>query len=220
MKTKMKKLLLIIVGTMIFSGCATLQAKREVLPDNIFSCTNPGLMLKLDEGFEYKGMFKKDKSGQARNSEKIGFSEQEFHAWYNKKDNKFLVILFKRMVSQGWYWIPGKEFNKKSVIQIKREKLSGNNWKTGLWTASVKNWVYNKFLSIGIELNGNYFSKLWVRNFGEQMQVRITYFENIDDTDIRRKTPNMVSSGFLREHEKKFIEEFNKRADAAITFIK
>jgi len=52
------------------------------------------------------------------------------------------------------------------------------------------------------------------------MQVRISYFENIDDTDIRRKTPKMVSSGFLREHEKKFIEEFNKRADAAITFIK
>ena len=177
-------------------------------------------MLKLDEGFEYKGMFKKDKFGKARSSDKIGFSKKEFHAWYNKKDNKILVILFKRMVSQGWYWIPGKEFNKKSVIQIKREKLSGKNWQTGFWTASVRNWEYNKLFSIGVELDGNYFSKVWVRNFGEQMQVRITYFENIDDTDIRRKTPNMVSGGFLREHEMKFIEEFNKRADAAITFIK
>ena len=217
---KLLKSLSVLTVMFLFISCAAFQAKREVLSDNIFSCTNPNLMLKLDEEFEYKGMFKNDKSTKARSSDKIGFSKQEFHAWYNKKDNKILLILFNKMVSQGWYWIPGKEFNKKSVIQIKREKLSGNNWKTGLWTASVKNWVYNKFLSIGIELNGNYFSKLWARNFGEQMQVRITYFENIDDTDIRRKTPNMVSSGFLREHEKKFIEEFNKRADAAITFIK
>ena len=216
---KLLKNLSVLIVMFLFISCAAFQAKREVLPGNIFSTTNPSLMLKLDEGFEYKGMFKNDKSTKARSSDKIGFSKQEFHAWYNKKDNKILLILFNKMISQGWYWIPGKEFNKKSVIQIKREKLSGNNWKTGLWAASVKNWVYNKFLSIGIELNGNYFSKLWVRNFGEQMQVRITYFENIDDTDIRRKTPNMVSSGFLREHEKKFIEEFNKRADAAITFI-
>lgn len=216
---KLLKNLSVLIVMFLFISCAAFQAKREVLPGNIFSTTNPSLMLKLDEGFEYKGMFKNDKSTTARSSDKIGFSKQEFHAWYNKKDNKILLILFNKMISQGWYWIPGKEFNKKSVIQIKREKLSGNNWKTGLWAASVKNWVYNKFLSIGIELNGNYFSKLWVRNFGEQMQVRITYFENIDDTDIRRKTPNMVSSGFLREHEKKFIEEFNKRADAAITFI-
>ena len=216
---KLLKNLSVLIVMFVFISCAAFQAKREVLPGNIFSTTNPSLMLKLDEGFEYKGMFKNDKSTKARSSDKIGFSKQEFHAWYNKKDNKILLILFKKMVSQGWYWIPGKEFNKKSVIQIKREKLSGNNWKTGLWAASVKNWQYNKFLSIGIELNGNYFSKLWVRNFGEQMQVRINYFENVDDTDIRRKTPNMVSSGFLREHEKKFIEEFNKRADAAITFI-
>jgi hypothetical protein len=217
---KFLKSLSVLTVMFLFVSCAAFQTKREVLPDNIFSCTNPSLMLKLDEEFEYKGMFKNDKSTKARSSDKIGFSKQEFHAWYNKKDNKILLILFNKMVSQGWYWIPGKEFNKKSVIQIKREKLSGKNWNTGLWAASVKNWVYNNFLSIGIELNGNYFSKLWVRNFGEQMQVRITYFENIDDTDIRRKTPNMVSSGFLREHEKKFIEEFNKRADAAITFIK
>ncbi len=217
---KLLKSLGVLTVMFLFISCAAFQAKREVLSGNIFSTTNPSLKLKLDEGFEYKGMFKKDNSGKARSSDKIGFSKQEFHAWYNKKDNKILVILFKRMVSQGWYWIPGKEFNKKSVIQIKREKLSGKNWKTGFWAASAKNWYYNKLFNIGIELYGNYFSKLWVRNFGEQMQVRITYYENIDDTDIRRKTPNMVSGGFLLEHEKKFIGEFNKRADAAITFIK
>jgi len=68
----------------LFISCAAFQAKREILSGNIFSTSNPSLMLKLDEEFEYKGMFKKDNSGKARSSDKIGFSKQEFHAWYNK----------------------------------------------------------------------------------------------------------------------------------------
>ena len=212
---KLLKSLVVLTVIFLFISCATFQTKREVLPGNIFSSKIPKLMLKIDEKFTYRGVFKQPKNIQARDSDRTSFTDSEYHLWSN--GSTVIGILFKNLLSSGFYWIPGKEFNKKSVIQIKSNKIAGKNWKTGFWTVSLNNFEYNKLTDVGIEFTGDHFSKLWVRYAGEQTQIRIFYWENIDN-NINTKV--IIRRDMLFDTEMKFIEEFNKRADAAITFIK
>lgn len=216
----MKKLfrsVLVLTVIFLFVSCAMFQTKREILNNNIFSCINPELMLKIDNGFEYKGTFEKGQTVKSSGYE-TGRSIVNYYIWHNEKDNKILIISFNKIL-HGWHWVAGKELNKKYVLQIKRTNITGKKWKTGFWTPSLKNWQYNKFIDMGIEPDGNWFSKIWTRTFGEQMNVKIIYAENINNTGINRNTYKMIANDVL-DHEIRFIEIFEKRANVAIMFIK
>lgn len=211
---KLLKSLGVLTVMLLFISCASFQAKREVLPGNMFSSTNPKLMLKIDEKFIYKGVFKQPKNTKSRDSDKTSFVDNEYHLW--SKGSTVIGILFSKLLSRDFYWIPGKEFNKKSVMQIKNNKIAGKNWKTGFWTVRLNNFEYNKLNDAGIEFTGDHFSKLWKRFAGSQISIRIFYWENIDNNI---NTNVIIRRGMTLDTEIKFIEEFNKRAETAITFI-
>jgi len=214
----MKKLLKSLCAFTImflFISCAAFQEKREVLDGNVFSSTNPKLRLKIDDSFTYKGAFIQPKNIKSRDSDRRTFVDREYHLWSNV--STVILIRFDKLMSSGFYWIPGKEFNKNSVMQIKNNKIAGKNWKTGFWTVRLNNFEYNKITDAGIEFAGDHFSKLWKRYAGEKIAIGICYWENIDN---KINTNVIISRGRAFDTEMKFIEEFNKRADAAMTFIK
>jgi len=212
---KLLKSLSVLTVMFLFVSCAAFQTKREVLTGNIFLSTNPKLKLKIDERFTYKGVFIQPKNTKSRDSDRTSFVDNEYHLWSN--GSTVIGILFKKLLSSGFYWIPGKEFNKKSVMQIKSNKIAGRNWKTGFWTVWLNKFEYNKLTDAGIDFTGDHFSKLWVRQAGEPISIRIFYWENIDN-NINTKV--IIRRGMTSDTEMRFVEEFDKRADAAITFIK
>ncbi len=212
---KLLKSLSVLTVMFLFISCAALQEKREVLDGNVFSATNPKLRLKIDDGFTYKGVFIQPNNSAARDSDQRSFVDNEYHLW--SKGSTVILIRFQKLLSSGFYWIPGKEFNTKSVMLIKNTKIAGRNWKAGFWTVQLNNFVYDKLTDAGIEFTGDHLSKLWKRHAGKQIATQIIYWENIDNNI---NTNVIIRRGTTFDAEMKFIEEFNKRADAAITFIK
>ena len=175
---KLLKSLSVLIVIFLFISCAAFQEKREVLDGNVFSSTNPTLRLKIDESFKYKGVFIQPKNTKSRDSDRRTFVDKEYHLWNN--GSTVILIRFDKLMSSGFYWIPGSEYNKKSVMQIQNNKIVGKNWKTGFWTVRLNNFEYNKIIDAGIEFTGDHLSKLWKRYSGEKIAIGICYWENID----------------------------------------
>ena len=94
---KLLKSLVVLTVIFLFISCATFQTKREVLPGNIFSSKIPKLMLKIDEKFTYRGVFKQPKNIQARDSDRTSFTDNEYHLWSN--GSTVIGILFQNLLS-------------------------------------------------------------------------------------------------------------------------
>lgn len=215
---KLLKSLSVLAVMFLFINCAVFQTKREVLPNNTFLSTNPKLMIEMGDGFKYKGTVKGLKQVRSSISVDLSKIDDEYYLW--NKGSSYIIVVIKTLKEEGWYWRTFcNVFNKKSVLLIKDEKLMGKKWKTGFWTVKINKWEYDSLKSIdsNIKYDGNYFSKLWSRISSKHIKIYIYYCEK---TNNNINTMKIIRKGYTTKTEKVFIEAFNKRADAAITFIK
>ncbi|MCD4683239.1 MAG: hypothetical protein K8R86_08160 [Bacteroidales bacterium] len=184
---KLLKSLSILTVMFLFISCAAFQAKREVLPGNIFSTTNPSIMLKLDEGF-YKTdgksgyMFGNSAEGSMTSSEK-----REIFIWKHSNRNTWLYVVFSELPT-NWFYYPNTVFDYDGYYNKKLEKLGNRQWRTALATVE----------------NGKYIAKTYVKYPSENSRIWIRYIERNYYKDLTIYENEMI----------------NKRADAAITFIR
>jgi len=86
----MKKIILILMMGLIM-GCVGLETKQEISPSNIFSDSRSGTVLKIDDGFEYKG--------NVSNTDGALKRVREYHLW--EKGTSFKIVIPIREISDS-----------------------------------------------------------------------------------------------------------------------
>lgn len=209
----MKKIILILMMGLIM-GCVGLETKQEVSPSNIFTDSKSGTALKIDDGFEYKGTFSNSNVLYPSNTDGRLRQNSNYYAW--EKGTSYVLILFKTLTDEGAYWNRVIAPNKIWSIEIKKEKLGGKKWVTGFQNIKLNKWELAEVNKLGVyPPKGRYVTKAWVRNSKTQTKIRIYYFEkkNMNTKEIKERA-------YLTDAERAFINEFEGRANKAITFIK
>jgi len=173
----MKRLMLIIIAIMFFSGCAMLQPKREVLPDNTFSCTHPSLKLKLDEEFKYKGVVK-ERSGatSANNFLQSTHATNEYFIWSNEDNDPFIIIGFSKLIDSSWVWLPKHYFAEKYKNQVKIENLGGKKWHTLCYDINLPPGLKSELGKKDVRASGKYYIKAFKGGGRTQIAISIYYF--------------------------------------------
>jgi len=129
----MKRLIFFVIIIILVSGCATFQAKREFLPDNIFVCNIPTLRVKLSSDFVYteaydKKLVTKDQ-GNDSGFGRTTTSTYEYFVWQNKDKSKLTIIQISTLQDPTWSY-NGSGFSQKYEKQYKVETLGGDKWNT------------------------------------------------------------------------------------------
>ncbi len=189
----MKRLMLIIVGIMFFSGCAMLQAKREVLPDNTFSCTHPSLKLKFDEKFKYKGAIKEDSGATSTNNFlKSTNATNEYFIWSNEDNDPFIIIGFSRLIESRWVWSPEHYFAKKFKNQVKIENLGGRKWHTLCYDINLSPGIKSELEKKGVRTGDKYYIKAFTGGGRTQMKISIYYFTKTKENLQQNSTDDIT----------------------------
>ena len=210
---KLLKSLSILTVIFLFISCIGLKTKRKAL-SNGFTDSRSGLNLKIKDGFVYKGNFTNEKHNlKATNTDGAFHCVYDYHVW--EKGTSHILVFFKTLKDEGSYWNRLNINNKKwKAINLKEEKLGGKKWVTGFQTINLNSWQREEANKLGIIFEKS-ISKMWLRNSRVQTQIWIYYTEksNMNTKKIKKR-------GYMTDSDKTNIKDFEKRADAAITFSK
>ena len=210
---KLLKNLSVLTVVFLFISCIGLESKREASPKG-FTDSKSGLNLKIEDGFVYKGNFTNKKHNlKATNTDGAFKCVYDYHVW--EKGTSHILVLFKTLKDEHSYWNRLDINSKKwKAINLKNEKLGAKKWATGFQTINLNSWQKEEANKLGINFEKS-ISKLWLRNSRVQTQIWIYYSEksNINTKEIKKQ-------GYMTDSDRANIKDFEKRADASITFTK
>lgn len=99
----------LVIGWLLLSGCAGLEAKRAVDADNVFvSSSRPACRIKIDDAFRYFG--DKKETGQASgqlSGEALTGVQAEVYGFGKPSESKWVTIRIHRITSDRWHFNPG-----------------------------------------------------------------------------------------------------------------
>ena len=209
---KLLKSLGVFTVMFLFISCIGPETKREAL-QNGFSDSRSGLNLKIEDGFVYKGNFTNEKHNlKATNTDGAFKCGYDYHVW--ERGTTHILVLFKTLKDEHSYWnrlnINSKNWK---AINLKNEKLGGKKWATGIQTIKLNSWQ-EEASKLGINYEKS-ISKMWLRNSRVQTQIWVYYSEKSN-----MNTKKIKKQGYMTDTDRTIIKDFEKRANAAVTFTK
>jgi len=223
----MKKMALAIVCIVFYallSGCASLRVERLV-QDNVFYSSYPQYAIKVDPEIKFVG--KVDNSMYRQSDTDPLFSaniKSDAYFFAQIKDNrvnKGVLIKFDEL--NTGYWLPDLFDKVKTKLVSGVTKINEVSYQYVITNMPMANTSEIKYITDKGYITSNcYLWKALKAKKSEQVLLSIIYTEDISNNEELKgyKCFDWNKSELLLEDQKKFLREFNLRADKNIEILK
>ncbi|MCP4746718.1 MAG: hypothetical protein GY874_11355 [Desulfobacteraceae bacterium] len=214
----MKKVM-VLIAIFVISACASIDTKREILPNNIFYSKFPAVAVKIGKSFHYKGKLEFIEMSHSKEGFFSAKIKKEYYVWQDN-DNTTILILFEKIVGNSFFWyadiFKGEE---KNSFSAGKEKIRDKTWQTwtGVYRPSEK--LNNKMSELNLAYGRINLSKKWARKNSKSFRTFIVYLEDIDKhKSVFRK---LLKRGKpLTSEESNYLQGFVGKANKSVSIIR
>ena len=205
----------------ILGGCASLQAKREVL-ENTFYSSYPEIQIKIGSEFEYIGETKEAKKKQAQDSTYTATVRKNWYIFAQSEAMRVRKVVLIEIKKAPTYWVSDIYGRVENYYDKGTCKLAGLNWQyCSVLIYSGRNRLLNQFATehgymIPRCLLAKYVSKIYGPK--NNYLVTIIYAEEPPTSDYgcHNWKPNIG----LAHSQREYLEQFKKNSETSFKILK
>jgi hypothetical protein len=218
----MKRLL--ISSLLIFfllPGCASLQTKREVVDNTLYSSSNPKIQVKVSPEFEYLGEMKDTSERQAVDSTTMLINRADWYVFVDSDGHKATRAVSIRIERTQTQYISDLFGRRKHFYEKGTCKLGGRNFQyfSHLIYPNMRHLVTRFVAEKGYVLPRCVIAKEFAQVYGAKgnILVDITYLEDPSNLyHCKFWSPDNP----LSEDQRAYLEQFNERCESSFAVLK
>ena len=219
----MKRLLLpCLLIFVLLSGCASLQAKREVIDNTLYSSSNPKIQVKVSPEFKYLGEIKDTGDRQADSSTRMLTHRAKWYVFVVSDASKVNRAVSIRIERTETYYVSDLFSYVKSSYERGTCELGGRNFQycSRLIYPGMNSSVTRFVSDQGYVLPRSVLSKSYKKVYGAKgnILVDITYLEvpPISGYVCNSWAPNST----LTHSQREYIEQFKRNSETSFKILK
>jgi hypothetical protein len=220
----MKRLLLpCLLIFVLLSGCASLQAKREVIDNTFYSSSNPKIQIKVSPEFKYIGETKDTGDRQAASSTRMLTHRAKWYLFVDSDASRVNRAVSIRVERTETYYISDLFSQVKSSYEKGTCELGGQNFQycSRLFYPGMSGPVTRFVSDQGYVIPKCVLFKSYKKVYGAKgnILVDITYLEDPAASNLSYDCKAWKPDYPLLEDQKEYREQFNANCDKSFEVL-